>query len=240
VAAVRGRCLHSVAVSVRPEFGPSLPALLRPRLAALPRLWRGVAIAGLGVVALVVLLLLVALRPGGGGLKLHDALIGGPVPFTLGYQGSLHQVKPPPAGTRLVLEGRAGAPLQRFTVTPLTLKPYRGDVSAAYLAASAPIITAMQASDPDFVYRGEGRARINDLGAYQISFQTKRDGHTVLGRRYLVVPNPPEGGGPLPTRGAEIELLAQLSPVVPNVDAVGTNGALKSPLRSFRFGTARP
>jgi hypothetical protein len=227
-------------VSVRPEFGPSLPALLRPRLAALPRLRRAAAIAGLAVVALVVLLLLVALRPGGGGLKLHDVLVGDPVGFNLGYQPGLHQVKPRPAGTRLVLEGHAGAPFQRFTVRPLTLRPYRGDASGAYLATAVSMIASMEAADPSFRYRGEGRARINDLGAYQISFQTKRNGHTVLGRRYLVVPNPPTGGGPSPTRGADIELLAQLSPVVPNVDAVGTNGALKSPLRSFRFGTERP
>lgn len=226
--------------AVRPEFGPSLPALLRPRLAALPRHQRAVAMAALGLLALVVLLLLFALRPGGGGVKLRDALVGGDVPFTLGHQAALHQVSPPPAGTRLVLDGRAGAPLQRFTVRSLTLRPYRGDVSAAYLAATAPIIAAMEAADPDFRYRGEGRARVSGLAAYQISFQTRRDGHTVLGRRYLVVPAAPEQGGPLPTEGADIELLAQLTPVVPNVDAVGSNGALKSPLRSFRFGTERP
>jgi hypothetical protein len=228
-----------VAVSaVRPEFGPSLPALLRPRLAALPRHQRAVAIAALGVVALVVLLVLFALRPGGGGVKLRDAVVGGDVPFTLGYQG-MQRVDPPPPGTRLVLESRAGAPLQRFTVRPLELRPYRGDVSAAYVAATAPIIADMQAGDPNFRYRGEGRARINDLSAYQISFQTQRGGHTVLGRRYLVAPAPPADGGPLPTAGADIELLAELSPVVPNIDAVGSNGALKSPLRSFRFGTKR-
>ena len=226
--------------AVRPEFGPSLPALLRPRLAALPRRRRAAAIAALGLIALVVLGLLFALRPGGGGVKLHDALVRGDVPFTLGYQGSLQRVDPPPAGTRLVLQGRAGAPLQRFTVRPLTLQPYRGDVSAAYLAATAPMIADMERADPNFRYRGEGRARINQLGAYQISFQTMRNGHTVLGRRYLVVPAAPAGGGPQPTEGADIELLAQLTPVVPNVDAVGSNGPLKSPLRSFRFGTQRP
>jgi hypothetical protein len=224
---------------VRPEFGPSLPALVRPRLAALPRPLRAVAIAGLALVAVVVVLALVALRPGAGGQHLRDVLVRGDVPFTLGYQGAMHRVTPPPAGARLALASDAGTPLQRFTVRPLRLAPYRGDVSAAYLAASVPIIDAMQRADPTFVYRGEGRARINDVAAYQISFQIKRDGHTVLGRRYLAVPNPP-AGGPAPVRGVDIELLAQLSPVVPNVDSVGTNGRLKSPLRSFRFGTERP
>ena len=113
----------------------------------------------------------------------------------------MHRVSPPPAGTRLV--ARATRRARRCSASPCGrcgCAPYRGDVSAAYLAASAPIIAAMQRADPDFVYRGEGRARINDVAAYQISFQTKRGGHTVLGRRYLAVPEPPESGPP-PVRG---------------------------------------
>jgi hypothetical protein len=39
---------------------------------------------------------------------------------------------------------------------------------------------------------------------------------------------------------ADIDLRAARSPAIPNVDAIGNNGVLKTPLRSFRFGTARP
>ena len=55
------------------------------------------------------------------------------------------------------------------------------------------------------------------------------------GRVILLVPDEPGV-----REGAQIEMLVTRSPAVPRADAVGANGPLKTPLRSFRFGTERP
>jgi hypothetical protein len=54
----------------------------------------------------------------------------------------------------------------------------------------------------------------------------------------LVVPDVEDG--PPPRAGVDLDLRTARSAVVPNVDSVGRNGALKLPLTSFRFGTERP
>jgi hypothetical protein len=106
------------------------------------------------------------------------------------------------------------------------------------------VLAARQADElarelPDFRYRGDGKARINDLPGHLLVFQFRRDGATVYGKRFLLVPLV-EPGAPAPRRGVAVTLLAERSPAVPNADAVGENSALKAPLRSFRFGTERP
>ena len=40
--------------------------------------------------------------------------------------------------------------------------------------------------------------------------------------------------------GAGFTVLCARSPTIPDVDAVGSNGPMKQPYRSFRFGTERP
>ena len=45
---------------------------------------------------------------------------------------------------------------------------------------------------------------------------------------------------PPPRTGLDVTMLAARSPGVPKADAVAANGALKTPYRSLRFGTARP
>jgi hypothetical protein len=91
---------------------------------------------------------------------------------------------------------------------------------------------------PGFVLRSEGRARINTSPGYQIVYQVQIGGHTGYGRRVLLVPDP--GTEPHPRVAADLDLRSTRSPAIPNADAIGNNGVLKTPLRSFRFGTARP
>jgi hypothetical protein len=100
----------------------------------------------------------------------------------------------------------------------------------------------MERSDPAFVLRGEARARINDNPGYQIVFQTKRDGTTVYGKRVLLYDDLDDDDATLnrPTVLADIMLLNDRSAAIPNANAVGGNGALKDPYRSFRFGRERP
>jgi hypothetical protein len=215
---------------VRPEYGPTLGELAAPRWRALSR---GARLA-LAAVAAVVVVAIAALALGGGNGGLQDFVRSKPFPFSFGHAAALHVVAPHP-GEVARLETSTDRPdHQLFIVRGLTLPPYRGDVSAALLAATSPMLQDMRAQDPNFVYRGEGRVRVNNLPGYQLVFTTKRNGTTVYGKRVLLV-----GTDPGARKGVDLVLLADRSPAVPNVASVGNNGLLKAPLRSFRLSTDR-
>jgi hypothetical protein len=217
--------------AVRPEYGPSLAALAGPRWRALPPRTR-LAIAALAALVVVALL---AFAVRGSTDDRRPIVVRGPIAFNLLAGPGLERVAAHP-GELLRLESDGSRrDRQTYVVRPLRLPAYRGDLSAGFLAATATTTQEMGRADPAFVYRGEGRARVNDLPGYQLLYVTSRDGRTVYGRRVLLVPDEPGARS-----GVVITLEADRSPAVPNVDAVGNNGLLKTPLRSFRFGTERP
>lgn len=213
--------------AVRPEFGPTLRELLGPRVRRIPLVLR----AGVVVLAL-------ALAAAGGVAALRDDLrhevIRGPLTFNLVHPEALIRVAPRP-GELLRLQSRPGARYRfSYVVRPITLPSYRGDVSGFLPFYGERLIAAMRRSTPAFVLRGEGRVRINDVPGYGLLFQTRRGGRLVYGRRVLLFPV--ESGV---RRGLDLLLLADASPVVPYVDAVGSAGPLKPAMRSLRFGTDR-
>ena len=216
---------------VKPQYGPSLPALLR----SWPRPRRIAAIAALAFVALVAVGL-VALRAVRNDEKTSVAVVQGPPAFNLIWRSDLKRVKPNP-GELLRLENTSGAGvLQRFLVRPLHLAPYRGDVFGVLpLYAGTVTMREIRKDYPGAIERSEGKARINELPGYQVVFQTKVGGKVAYGRRVLLLPDEPGV-----REGAQLEMLVTRSPAVPRADAVGANGPLKTPLRSFRFGTERP
>jgi hypothetical protein len=220
---------------VRPEFGPTLPELLAPRLRGVGRGVQLALTAGavLAVVALVVAVS--ALRDSDGRTTL---VVREPIAFNLLRPPSLQRVAPA-GGEVLRLQTPAGsrAP-QRFTARPLRLAPYRGDVSAALMMLASRLIDDMRATVPGFVWRGDGKARVNEATGYQILYQARIGGRTTYGRRVLVVPD--VENAPPPRAGMDLDLRSARSPAVPNIDSVGRNGALKLPLTSFRLGTERP
>jgi len=217
---------------VRPEFGPTLPELIGPRVRALPRAVRAlVALAALIVLAAAALLL-----RDGRDTRPH-AVVHAPVAFNLLYPKPLERVTPRGRETlRLQTPAEFAAP-QSFAVTPLELPPYRGDAGAVLLGMSGPLIARMSRTIPGFVWRADGRVNYNRQPGYEIQFQAKIGGRTMYGRRTLLVP----GGDAPPRAGVDIMILAARSPAVPNVNAVASKaGALKTAIRSFRFGTERP
>jgi len=219
---------------VRPEFGPTLPELLGPRLGALGRRGRLAlaAAAALLVLAIVVLLLQ---RDGDGRVTV---VVREPIAFNVLAPASLQRVAPQ-GDEALRLQSPPGteAP-QRMTATPLRLAPYRGDAGATLAVLTVRLVDEMRAELPGFVHRGDGRARVNQAPGYQIAYQARIGGRTTYGRRILVLPDSEDG--PAPREGLDLDLRAARSLAVPSVDAVGRNGALKLPLASFRFGTERP
>ena len=215
---------------VREEFGPTLPEVVGGRLGVPVRtIWRVLAAVGVLVVLVLVWLAFVRGTPGQAGV-----VVRGPVTFNLIHTDALHRVAPR-SGETLRLQTTAGPP-QSFAVRPLRLAPYKGDVSAALTLLSARLIRQMGAQYPGFLWRGDGRVNINKQPGYQIVFQTHIGGRTTYGKRVLLVAGP----DPPPSTGLDITMLSARSPAIPRADAVAANGALKTPLRSVRFGTKRP
>jgi hypothetical protein len=220
---------------VRPEFGPTLAEVVAPRVRALPRAGR-LAFWAL-VAVLAVLVVLAALRLARGDDRAH-AIVREPVAYNLVYGEGLARVAPRGRETlRLQTPAGAAAP-QSFAVTPMRVAPYEGDVTAALMGLSPNMIERMRSELPGFVWRGDGRVNINKQPGYEIIYQYRRDGRTTYGRRIMLVPDPDTDGAP--REGVDITLLATRSPAVPRVDAVGTEGQLRTALRSLRFGTERP
>ena len=130
---------------------------------------------------------------------------------------------------------RPTADPERFSVRPITLPPYTGDPAGVEPIVASGLIRQMRREDPGFVLRSEGRTRINQQPGYQIQFQTRVGGRLAFGRRTMLFADEPGV-----RQGADITLVSVRSPTIPNVDAVGSNGPLKQPYRSFRLGAERP
>lgn len=222
--------------TLRPEFGPGLPDLLAARLRWPVRQARRVVLA-LFATLVGVQCARVVLSDGSG--LTNDAVVSEPVAFTLGYRDGLERVTPR-AGEALRLETANGAKTdETFSVSPLQLPPYTGDLAGVLPVVAAREVGRLRASFPrDFRYRGDGRARINEIPGHQLSFQTRIGGRLYYGKRFFLLPEvePPAQA----RKGVTITLLSRYSKATPSVDAVGVFGQTKGPLRSFRFGTERP
>jgi len=218
---------------VRPEFGPTLPELLGPRVRALPRAGQVVLAA---VAAAVVVALGVALVRGGGEER-TTVVVREPIAYNLVYPPALRRV-PPRGRETLRLETAPGAAdPQSFAVAPFRLPPYRGDSTGVLTGMSPSLIVRMRRTIPGFVWRADGRVNYNRQPGYEILFQARIGGRTWYGRRTLLVP----GGDQPPREGVDIMIMAVRSDAIPRVDAVASSqGALKTAIRSFRFGTERP
>jgi len=220
---------------VRPEFGPTLPELLAPRVRALPRAAQ-IALAVLAALVVAGAVYVVVHRREAD--ERPQAVVRSPIAYNLLYTAPLERVAPRGRET-LRLQTRAGASApQSFTVTPYKLPPYKGDATGILTLQSANMITQMRRTIPGFVWRGDGRVNYNRQPGYEILYQAKIDGRTTYGRRTILLP----GGDTPPREGVDISMVAARSDSIPRVDAVGaTNGtALKTAIRSFRFGTERP
>jgi hypothetical protein len=215
---------------VRPEFGPTLAELIGPRWRALPRPVRiALVVAAIAVAAAVVAVVR------GGGEDRHAVVVRAPLAFNLVYPDPIERVAPRP-GELLRLERRAASgPAQSYTVRAVRIPAYEGDINGFLPLYASGLVAAEQRRDRSFSLRGEGRVRVNDLPGYGFTFQTRVGGRTTYGRRLLLFPDEPGA-----RQGADVQLLAERSPSVPSADAVGNNGALKTALRSLRFGTERP
>jgi hypothetical protein len=214
--------------AVRPELGPSLPALLGPRVRALPQVVR-LGLAALVGFVIVLVFYAVVLR-GDGATAKRAVIVRSPVAFNFVYRAPFQRLAP--------LDGelaRVGSKVQDFSVRELLLPAYRGDAAGFLPLYAAQQQAVMARQFPNFTWRSDGRANINKQQGYEIVFQFRRPGGPLTyGRRVLLLPNVTA------RQGADILVTAPRSPAIVRADDVGHNGGLKTALRSFRFGTERP
>jgi len=207
-------------------YGPTLPQLLARRHLAL----RVAAVAA--AVAIVGAAIAIALSSR---TAETAVLIRKPVTLNLVYGTQWERVAQP--GTLIALrhESAGGLFLDAYAIRDLTLPPYRGAAGGMLPAYAEGYLRRLERRYPGLELVGEGRARVNNAIGYAVTFRTRSGGRRLYGRHYLLVEEEPEGR----RRGVVMELESTPAAGTPNADEIGNHGALKTPLRSFRFGEDR-
>jgi hypothetical protein len=158
----------------------------------------------------------------------------GRVTFNFAYGPEFRRV--PPAGSIVALaHERDGLFLDSYAIRPLTLPPYRGAAGGTLPIYANGYVDRVRRRYPAFDFVGEGRARINNAIGYQVTFRSRRGARTLYGRHLMLVEELPDGR----RHGVVIELESTPAAGTPNADEIGNHGALKTALRSFRFGEDR-
>jgi hypothetical protein len=213
---------------VRPEFEPTLPALVRQRLGIRERTTILVLLALLAL--FVVALVLVRPRVD----RISDVVHGDAPAFTLQYRNDLFHTEQPRSGELARLEGRRGRQAVTITVRPLELPARDGNVAQAYLPIYASGHIEKLAGELDrFQLRGEHRARVHDAPGYEIRFRTGPRGRYTSGSDLMLLPAEDEArGGLLLSLRREIEGGTKLS----TSEEEFADLAFEA-MRSVRFGT---
>ncbi len=209
-------------VPLKPQYGPTLGALLAPRWNAARPLWRALAVgAGVAAVALA----------GYVALNLLDASYshGAPVPFGFKYKG-LYRTAPDPGGYVKVTRVAGGRLEDSYAVAPLRLGAYGGNLSGALPLAAAGYLRTLEHRFAGFRFEGEGKTRISStLGGYEVLYSATVDGREMHGRDVMLLP---EHAGA--REGVVVEMLSS-EPVTVS-EPVASSGVLEVPLKSFSFG----
>ena len=212
--------------SLRPGFGPSLPALLHDRFGLARR--TATIVVALGMAGLIAAVL-VAVR-----LSADPQLVHRSEPvFNLVYGDPLRSVDPRP-GELARLEGRRGRVSIAISVRPLRLPPFRGDVAKGLLPVHAEdYVDALRARDPSFQILEEGRSTVNESPGYLIAYRTGPPRRRTYWREIFVVPDEEA-----PRGGVIVTFENRRPPKIGEAGAELVNIA-KSAYRSFAFGTDR-
>ena len=213
---------------VRPEFEPTLPALVRRRFGVRERTTILLLLAALALLAVAVVLV----RPRVD--RISEVVHGDEPAFTLQYRNDLLHSEPPGPGELARLEGRRGRQSVTITVRPLELPPHEGDVAHAFLPVYASShIEKLAGSLDRFELRAEHRARLHDAPGYEVRFRTGPPGRYTYGSDLMLIPGDDEGsGGLLLSMRREITGRVRLSEREEEFADLATEA-----MRSVRFGT---
>ena len=215
---------------INAEYGPTLLQLLAPRSLAVR-----LSVAALALV-IVLGAALIALTSRAGETEL---LVRRPVTFNLVYGPQWDRVERPGALVALRNVGSDGKVeglfLDSYTIRDLRLPAYRGAAGGMLPIYAISYLRDIRRRYSAFEPVAEGRARINNAIGYEITFRARLGARRLYGRHYLLVEEEPEGL----RRGVVLELESTPAAGTPKADEIGNHGALKTPLRSFRFGADR-
>ncbi|MBE2318878.1 hypothetical protein DVA67_023080 [Solirubrobacter sp. CPCC 204708] len=205
---------------VAPEHRPTL----REELAGLPNRSRGVAIAVLALLALAAVVLLAR----GTSEEGTRVVVEEPIAFNLRYPDSMKRIED---DTLFHLERKG---VDEFIVEPLELPAYRGDVGGVLPVEASREIERLRERFPQLELVEEGKVRINRVAGYSLAFRASRSPR--LYGRLVLLPEPVPGA----RSGVKLLMLATPKGGAGKARDVGTNGLLKTPYRSLRFGTEGP
>jgi hypothetical protein len=212
---------------LRPEFGPTLPALVGRRLGLSGRI-----LALIGVAALVLLAIVVRVVTDDG----RDQItVHGKPSFNVLYDPALlHRARPAP-GELMRLEGKRKNVAVALSARRANLPPYSGDVTGGQL----PLYVAQYAMRLEerldgFLLSDEGKARVNQAPGYQLGYTSGRPGDRTFWREVFVLPDADSGDQAL------VLTLRQTFSGRPGPRGQALLKSAKKAFRSFRFGTGRP
>jgi hypothetical protein len=207
---------------VAPEHRPTLGETLAP----LPRPARWAVLAVLGLLLIGLVIALTGKATADGKRLVREK----PLAFNLRVPPGMQENKPA-AGEWAHLE-RKGK--DSFVVEPLKLPAYKGDVGGILPVVATREIEALKKRFPALEPVEEGKGRINQAAAYSVVFRASRNPR--LYGRLVLLPQPVPGA----RDGVKLLLLATPEAGAGKASDVGTRGQLKTPYRSFRFGTEAP
>jgi len=211
---------------LKAEFGPTLPQLVAARSLSVR-----VAAAALAVLVVAgAVFVAIASRP-----DETAVLIRKPLTFNLTYGDQWKRIEQP--GTLLALRntGAGGLFLDSYAIRDLRLPAYRGVAGGMLPIYANGYLRDVRRRYTGFEFVSEGRARINNAIGYEVTFKARSGARRLYGRHYLLVEEEPDGL----RHGVVIEIASTPAAGTPSAEDVGAHGALKTPLRSFRFGEDR-
>jgi len=206
---------------VAPPHRPTL----KEELARLPTRFRYAAIAVLALLAVAAIFLLA------GGATAEDGTrvaVEEPIAFNLRYPDGMERID----DNALLHLQRPGK--DEFTVEPLELPPYTGDVGGVLPVEASREVERLKERFPNLELVEEGKVRINRAAGYSLVFRASRNPR--MYGRLVLLPEPVPGA----RTGVKLLMLATPAGGAGKARDVGTSGAVKTPYRSFRFGTEGP
>jgi hypothetical protein len=208
-----------------PDFGPSLPQLVRRRFGVSEAVTTVAAIVGVLLVGGIALLRYSATRPE------QITYRAGPT-FNIQYSANVLQRVDPPEQELVRLEAHKGRLSASIAVSRLRLPPYAGNVTSGLMPVFADgYAKRLSANAAGFQLRDEGSARVNDAQGYQIGFRSGLPGHFVWGRDILLVPQDENVRD-----GAVLHLRYTTAGVLGKGGEHALNDVRKA-FKSFNFGT---
>ena len=203
---------------------PSHRPTLKEELAGLPTRARYAAIAVLAALAVTAIFLLA----GGTSEAGERTVVEEPIAFNLRYPDGMERV----SGDALLHLQRPGK--DEFTVERLELPAYTGDVGGVLPVEASREIERLRERFPNLELVEEGKVRINRAAGYSLVFRASRSPR--MYGRLVLLPEPVPGA----RTGVKLLMLATPAGGAGKARDVGTSGAVKTPYRSFRFGTEGP